>query len=717
MNLSFLNDKTPLEAALFYAKELRWSVFPLHSMLESGEAGQLACTCGVKNCTRAAKHPILSEGFYKATIVEEQIIAWWTKWPKANIGIRLGDDLALIDVDTHGQINGLENLPQVFDADPALKDTLQAKSGGNGLHFFIKVGEELSTTNKTPWPGIEVRCKNSYVVASPSVHASGKKYQWESGTHLVEPNEELLSKLRTGVSAPAASPKIRNEIIGEGSRNIEMWSLATSCCATGMSQEDALEFVKGKNHKLCAVPLDEEEIEGIVRRAYTYNPSWSHNELGNARAMSHWFGQDLRWTPHLDWIEWKGDYWRQTPEVKIRQKAHIVTDMLKRIAQKENNDQLYTHANRSQNHRPISGMLGELKAIPGIAMEKEDFPPHPFWLPCLNGTYELDKGIFRPSQREDYSLRRIPVSYDPSAECPKWRAALELWMGGDTKMVKFLQRLVGYCLTEDVRHQALFILYGDGDNGKSTFTLTLHSLLGPYSSTMHKDVLMQNNRVNKEYHVADLYQKRLVLTSESGIKERFDMELVKQMTGGEPLTGRYPYGKVFYFTPTHKIIFSTNHKPTVSSAEWATWRRLKLIPFTVRIPADKKDPNFVWELQKELPGILNWAIEGNKLWKEIEDLAYPEQITQAVEEYRHAEDRIAQFIEDALVHEKGASVSGAEMSSAGKRWFAESGYQSYGRNRLFEELEKHGVLRTNAHGSTVWKDVKIRDQGRSISLG
>jgi putative DNA primase/helicase len=99
------------------------------------------------------------------------------------------------------------------------------------------------------------------------------------------------------------------------------------------------------------------------------------------------------------------------------------------------------------------------------------------------------------------------------------------------------------------------------------------------------------------------------------------------------MTARFLYGEFFNFTPTFKIFMATNHKPVIKGTDYGIWRRIKLIPFTMRIPEEQQDKGLEEKLRKEASGILNWLIEGAARWKR-EGLKAPEAILNATDEYR-----------------------------------------------------------------------------------
>ena len=121
--------------------------------------------------------------------------------------------------------------------------------------------------------------------------------------------------------------------------------------------------------------------------------------------------------------------------------------------------------------------------------------------------------------------------------------------------------------------------------------------------------------------------------------------MVKELTGGDRIRARRMREDFWEFAPTHHIWLVGNHKPTVYGTDHGIWRRVKLIPFEVTIPDAEQDKKLLRKLKTELPGILNWAIEGCLLWQ-AEGLNAPASVTASITAYRSEMDTVAGFIED-----------------------------------------------------------------------
>lgn len=167
------------EAAVDYAVK-GWPVFPVWGAREDG-----GCACPKRlDCPDAAKHPILSGGFEKATTDPEIVAAYWTKYPTANIGMPTGRRSGFVVLDVDLKHGGFEALAALINAYGEWTETSTVKTGGGGLHFFFEYptdGPETRNSSGELGPGIDVRGEGGYVLLPPSVHATRRVYEWEGG--------------------------------------------------------------------------------------------------------------------------------------------------------------------------------------------------------------------------------------------------------------------------------------------------------------------------------------------------------------------------------------------------------------------------------------------------------------------------------------------------------------------------------------------------------
>lgn len=259
------------------------------------------------------------------------------------------------------------------------------------------------------------------------------------------------------------------------------------------------------------------------------------------------------------------------------------------------------------------------------------------------------------------------TDYTEKMQPAVWLDFLNDIFAGDQKVIRYIQKALGYSLTGSTREQIMFILFGKGRNGKSIFVEVISEILGDYSNNMQAKSLMVKKNDNINTDIARLSKARFVTSSEPNEGFRFDEGLIKQLTGGDKVTARFLYAEEFEYTPKFKIWVSTNHKPIIRGTDDGIWRRLVLIPFDVQIPEEKVDKDLKYKLLREAPAILNWMAEGAYMWMQ-EGLAMPEKLKEAVQKYRNEMDTLGQFIEDCCKVDKNSSEKVSNLHQAYKTW-------------------------------------------------
>lgn len=264
-----------LDIAIGYAKKHKWKVFPVHYMMSGGK-----CSCGkshADNPGNRGKHPIPKEGFKEASDDITQIHKIW-KNPAANIGVVVTQDTGIIvvDIDKHGDTDGEKTLQQLFDKHgvAGFPRTITARTGGDGLHYYFKYDSRLMGGQK--FPGIDIR-GNGYVLAAPSNHASGKKYEWIHAPDTVELAEvplwfiEEISRPAPKSMAPATATE--RTMIGQGQgRNEYLTKMAGKMRHSGMEQDEIEAALLTLMQTRCEITPDftEKEVLTIARSVSRY---------------------------------------------------------------------------------------------------------------------------------------------------------------------------------------------------------------------------------------------------------------------------------------------------------------------------------------------------------------------------------------------------------------------------------------------------------------
>jgi putative DNA primase/helicase len=200
----------------------------------------------------------------------------------------------------------------------------------------------------------------------------------------------------------------------------------------------------------------------------------------------------------------------------------------------------------------------------------------PNLLACTNGVLNLDTLEFREGRPEDNIKTHIPTEWPghPLADCPVWEKALEDIFEGDSDLINYVQRVLGYCLTGHVKHHYLWIWEGRGRNGKGLIYRIFHAVTGKITAFIDRELLLQHKQGRQSGapspDVLALRGKRVAFMVETAEGRKFDAGKMKVLTGGDILTARGLYARGYTeFRPTHKIHLLTNSRPHVSGGDFA----------------------------------------------------------------------------------------------------------------------------------------------------
>lgn len=285
---------------------------------------------------------------------------------------------------------------------------------------------------------------------------------------------------------------------------------------------------------------------------------------------------------------------------------------------------------------------------------------------------DLRTGELRPGRSEDKITKHAPVTFDPDATCLTFEAFLAR-VQPDQELRAYLRRRAGCALTGDVSEQDLLFFHGGGANGKTTFANALRDAMGAgYARQAAPGLLLRSYGERHPTELADLDGARLVVSAEVDDGRDLAVELVKQVTGGEPLKARRMRQDFYEFESTFKIMLLANHKPVIKGTDWAIWRRIKLVPWDVTIPPAERDPHLREKLKTEVSGILNWMIAGCLDWQR-NGMQEPAGVTAATEAYRADSDPLSTFLADCCVTSERYTVAAGALFKAYQAWAVEQG--------------------------------------------
>jgi len=506
--------------------------------------------------------------------------------------------------------------------------------------------------------------------------------------------------------------------IPPGERNSQLMSLAGAMRRRGADLETIRDALVQTNRARCRPPLDVEEVGRVAESAVRYEPSSvllaaNRTDLGNAERFAAFAGDRFRYVhAWSSWLFFDGKRWVKDADGGV---VRWCRDMLRAMAAEaraievpEERGPLVKHALDSESSHRVTATSQLARALLPVSNEALDQQPDLF--NCESGTVDLRTGVMRDHERDDLLTRLAPVAFADGVGCPRWEDFLLRCMGGDPELVGFLQRAVGYSLTGHTSEQVLFLLYGTGANGKSTFLETLRALLGDYATQADFTTFLKREGEGVRNDLARLVGTRFVSAVEADAGAPLAEALVKQVTGGDIITARFLFREFFEFRPTFKLWLAANHKPTVRGTDHGIWRRIRLVPFTVTIPKRERDPRLLEKLRTELPGILTWAVRGALEWRE-RGLAAPAAVLAATASYQSEMDAFGGFLADCCVEQAGGMATAKELYEAYQDWCEGNGERARSKKALAMGLRERGFQPTRTKRARGWAGLRLRSEG------
>lgn len=338
----------------------------------------------------------------------------------------------------------------------------------------------------------------------------------------------------------------------------------------------------------------------------------------------------------------------------------------------------------------VTAVAGLARSNRASVATSDSFDSDLYLLGTPGGTVDRRTGQLRPARREDMITKLTSVApAPPGMRAPNWQQFLTEVMDGDADNVGFLQRAAGYALTGLTTEHKLLFLYGTGRNGKSTFLEMLQWLWGGYARRAAATTFLSSVGERHPTDLAGLSGARLVVGSELPKGKVWDEAVLKDLTGGDKMTARFMRGDFFDFVPQLTLMIAGNTMPSLRGVDEALRARLVLVPFTVTIPTERRDPTLPEKLRREGPAILRWAIDGALEWQR-RGLAVPEKVAAASMDYLDGEDVLGQFLTDETAKDAGAFTYTQDLHARFKQWTDRQGLTGWTSHTLTKEMMSRG---------------------------
>jgi putative DNA primase/helicase len=731
-----------LEAALAYAAR-GWPVVPLHTPKPDG-----TCDCNKKGCDAIGKHPRTRDGLKSATTDPAAIRRWWSLWPHANIGVRTGElapgrFLAVLDVDPRA--GGDDSLADLEKVHGAVGDTMLGLTGGGGRHFVFEGEAPIKTTSGGLGPGLDTRGGGGrfgagYIVAPPSLHASGRAYAWDVGAPETPTTPPAwLVALANGPAVPApasgaadAGDRIVDGQAGGPGRKKTLHSIGRTMRARGLDAEEIFAALAAINARRCEPPLDEKDVRRVAEHAARVAPGRSEEYeqkaqrrlrvvapgedggpgdapppappgrrgglvRGDAVELGARLLEDLRAGSSVPLVYDRNEFWRYDDAAGIY-RAVREADAFRAVA---------AYAGAPIGKKTLS--LSESAVGGAVKMARQFasslggyFNAAPEGIAFANGFVVLEGGraVLRPHSPDHRAQFALPFAYDPAAPAPRWHRYLAevftypneehaepddraLLAEDREARIRLLQEHAGACLIgRAVQHAVCLVLTGEGANGKSVY-LTVIKALFPRGATASIAPQLWENR----FYLAELAGVRLNAVSEMPESEMADSGPFKTVVAGEEITVARKHQHPFELLPVAGHLFACNALPSTRDLSEGFWRRFAVVAFDRTFADHERELDLAARLvAEELPGIAAWVVAGAAALAARGRFVLPASSEHVKDEWQRSADQVRQFIEECTT--AGGRMNPSRAYEAYAVWTRRTGHGALTRGKFWRRLAK-----------------------------
>ncbi len=454
--------------------------------------------------------------------------------------------------------------------------------------------------------------------------------------------------------------------------------------------------------------------------------AYDYDESGQGEAFCDLFRDRLRFVPGVSWLVWTGQRWQQDDREAVVQYAVMAARVRREAAkarkieaddpnQADELEKARQEAIRwtksAGNYNRIRASIGIGKTVPRLIVSHRVFDRAPHLLGVQNGVVDLSNGQLVEARQDQYITHSTGLPYFPDAQAPRFERFVAELFDHDQDLIAYMQRAIGYSLTGEIAEQCFFMCYGTGANGKSTLLNVLKGLAGEYAANTAFNTFEHGRQSGTGQEIILLRGRRIVMSSETNDGSRLNEARIKAITGGDEVTGRYLFSRAeISFVPTFKLWLATNHKPTIKGSDEGIWRRVRLVPFLVSFPKEKRDKHLESTLKSELPGILAWAVRGAMAWY-TQGLGEPTVIEEATNEYRNESDILGLFLAENTRRIDGASVRSGSLYERYQQWTEANGLGSLSSVKFARAMQDRGFDKHKTNIGMVWSGLGLMDDG------
>lgn len=583
----------------------------------------------------------------------------------------LDDEYIMVDVDDMDEAEILLDIVEDKDIQCSVLET------DNGMHFYFK-GYDL-TSNKIKWySNIGLLCDYKLGIKNTvdPLRINGKTRKW---IRKVKEHEPLPIWL---YPHSKKDPGFINLAEGDG-RNNALFTYILKLQSQGMSKNDIRETIAIINKYVLEEPVSERELNTILRddaflkESFFIKNTFQHEKFGDFLINEH----------HI---------------CKIADILHIYKDGVYSDKQQDIEAAMIKHIpGLKRVHRQETLAYLQLKAP-----EKEFSSVK--YIPVANGVFNLETWELEDFNPEIITKNKIPVPYIPGAYYEVTDRTLDKIACHDKKIRMLLEEIFGYVLFRRNEFGAMFVLTGNGSNGKSSFLKMIRKLVGPENTSA-----LDLKELDQRFKTAELFGKLVNIGDDIDKTYIKSTSVLKKLATGESLNVERKGKDPFDFTNYAKLIFSANEVPRMNDYSDGLGRRLKIVPFNAKFSPDDEDydPFITDKLlsDESMQYVLNLALNALKRLLENKQFTHSKAVEIELEKYHEENNPIISFINNEDVDLDRAIVKDVYMQY--RLYCSENGYQPVSQVNFSRQIRQlFGYVSKNQRINGEIKKIYVKDE-------
>lgn len=344
---------------------------------------------------------------------------------------------------------------------------------------------------------------------------------------------------------------------------------------------------------------------------------------------------------------------------------------------------------------------------------------HPYLLPIKNNqVIDLRDGTTRFRKETDYFTYFCNV--EPSGNKSKtMKQFISSIMCDKKENIKYLQKILGYCLTGETNAQSFFIFWGRGSNGKSLLLNLLDKILDKAYKPASKEIFVKSNK-SAGVETLDIKNARLITYSETASKDSLNDDLIKRITGEDKITARGLYRDPITFSLICKLILCTNHKPEINAQDKGMRRRVKFVPFNAKFcenPAKEneylKDTKLLKTLSKEkyINEFFSWCVEGAmEYYQDNNNFNPPADIMKEENKYLNSKASIDAWFNDEIEPCETSKILKSSLYEKYKMYCDDNDLTLMKKSDLYDAMDDLIGTTVKIKGYPYYKGFKFKEQ-------